>query len=151
MSGPRRRAVAILGTLAVVAGVWGLIAARNLSFTAARGAPLSRFNITLSLLGALVTLLGGVLALVATGTGNRVVAALPGLLFGAAALLTLIGVGRSFNPLGGIASTLSFFMLLAVGLLSLAVVPELEGTAAGSRRGGSPPVSGPDDSPPVPG
>lgn len=142
MSGPRRRACAILGTVAVIAGVWGLIAAWSLPFTTARGAPLSRFNVTLSLLGALVTLLGGILALGASWSASRVVAALPGLLFAGAALLTLIGVGRSFNPLGGIASTLSFFLLEAVGLLSLGVVPELEGAAVDREPAASPPGSG---------
>ena len=131
MSGGRRSACRILGAVAVVIGVWGSIAALDAPFTAERGTPLARL-MNLNLLGALVTLAGGVLAVGAGAVGRRAAAALPGLLFGAATLITLVGLGRSFNPLGGRGNTLSFFLMETVGLLALALMPELPSGEAAS-------------------
>jgi hypothetical protein len=124
----RNGAIIVLGVVALVVGLWGVIAALGFPFTVARGAPLGRF-IHLSELGAIVTLVGGV-ALVAAPSAQRRLAAIGGgLLFGAATVWTFVGLHLDTNPLGGRANTFAFFLMLTIGLLVLGFAP-LEGDDA---------------------
>lgn len=120
----RRAAVTVLAFVALVLGTAAAINALDAPLTASRGAQLWRL-FAMNEAGALLTILGGLLALGSAAKRSRAPAEAAGLLFLGAAALTLVGVGRSFNLLGGRASTMSFFLMLGMGLLTLAVSPEL--------------------------
>ncbi len=132
MRSDRRSGVLILATIAIVIGIAGFINALDApSLTSGFKAQLWRL-VSMSQLGALITLVGGLLAMGSVRTGKRGLAATAGLLFMAAAGFTLVAVGRSFNWLAGRASTLSLWLLLGVGLLALVISPEVEDADAPS-------------------
>lgn len=120
----RRTAVVVLGLWAVVTGAWGVIVSLGDPFTAKFGAALGRY-IFLNPAGSWFTLICGLLAIGGAVAGVRFASALPGLLFGLAMTVTLVTVNTSANILGGRMNTMAFFMTQALGLLALAVVPEL--------------------------
>lgn len=132
MRSDRRSGVLILATIAIVIGIAGFINALDApSLTSGFKAQLWRL-VSMSQLGALITLVGGLLAMGSVRAGRRGLAATAGLLFMAAAGFTLVAVGRSFNWLAGRASTLSLWLLLGVGLLALMISPEVEDADAPS-------------------
>lgn len=136
MNGDRRRAVTILAAVAIAIGTAALLNALDApSWTSGFKAQLWRL-VSMSRLGAVVTIAGGVLALGSASSGKRLPAASAGLLFMAAAGFTLVGVGRSFNWLAGRASTLSFWMMLGIGLLALVLSPEVQAGASTPERDG---------------
>lgn len=113
---PPRRAAIVLGTVALVCGVAGLLAARDLNLTEDKGALIFAL-FRLNALGALVTIVLAIAALVAARSGVRALATAAGSGFALAAVVQLAQVGRETNVLGGRASTLSFFMCMGVGLI----------------------------------
>ena len=145
MTRDRRTAVAVLATVAIVIGIAGFINALDApSFTSGFDAQLWRL-VSMSRLAAVVTLVGGVVAISSVLSGKRGPAALAGLLFMGAAGFTLVAVGRSFNWLAGRASTLSFWLMLGIGLLTLVFSPELPANDPSPGRGPAPREANDDD------
>jgi hypothetical protein len=135
-----RRALLVLAALAVVLGVVALIKARDVGFTEANPATvdpgavlfgtsddlpwgkLLQFNP----LGALVTLVLGVLALVGAWLRQRWLVIVAAIGFAACAIQVLVQFGRSSNLLGGRGGNLGVFLAFAVGLAVLALTPTAE-------------------------
>jgi hypothetical protein len=78
----------------------------------------------LNRIGALATVVLGVLALAGSLFSRRPLLLAAGLGFGAAALLTLVQTGGDTNWLGGRASTFAFFMAGAVGFSILSSISQ---------------------------
>ena len=118
MSGARR-GLLVLSGIALAVGVGGLLAARDLPFTAARGEILLGLGVSFNPLGALITIVLAAAAIWGALVAGRglVLAAAGG--FALAALQVLLQFGRATNWLGSRGSNLSFWLALAVGLLSL--------------------------------
>lgn len=128
MPDANRRAALVIASVALVSGVAGAIAARGLPFTAPRGAlvgSLMAFN----LLGAIVTIALAGVAMLAAWRRGRVLLQLAGDGFGLAALLQLVQLGRDANLLGGRASTFSFFVFAAVGIMTAEALPRWRASA----------------------
>lgn len=124
MTRDRRSAITILAGVGIAIGIAGFINALDApSWTSGFNAQLWRL-VSMSRLGALITIVGGLIAIGSVRTSKKGPAALAGLLFMTAAGFTLVAVGRSFNWLAGRASTLSFWMMLGIGLLALTLSPE---------------------------
>jgi hypothetical protein len=120
----RRVAILILAAVAIVSGLAGAALGMGEPFLAAQGQNLGKL-FAMNTAGGLLTIGGGLLALAAALTRKPLLAALAGLVFLGAAGLTLLGVGRSFNYLGGRGNTLSLFLMLGVGLVALALSPQV--------------------------
>jgi hypothetical protein len=118
MTGGRRAELILSGT-AVVVGAGGLLVARDVSFTAARGEILLGLGVSFNPLGALVTIVLAVLALAGAVAGNRVLVLAAAGGFGLATLQVILQFGRADNWLGSRGSNLSFWLALAIGLASL--------------------------------
>jgi hypothetical protein len=118
MTGGRRAELILSGT-AVVVGAGGLLVARDVSFTAARGEILLGLGVSFNPLGALVTIVLAVLALAGAVAGNRVLVLAAAGGFGLATLQVILQFGRADNWLGSRGSNLSFSLALAIGLASL--------------------------------
>lgn len=113
-----RRGILVIALAALAMGILGLIAARDLAFTADRGAlvgTLMAFNP----LGALVTSALAFVVIVGLALRIRAFILSAGAGFALAAVLQLVQAGRSTNVLGGRPSTFSFFLFAAIGLLAL--------------------------------
>lgn len=123
MSPARTRATLVLGTVAVVVGAAMIIATLSEPFTYSRGVRLWRL-IHMSTAGALVTVLIGVVAILAARSASRTLAKGAGALFGATALFTLVTLGTEATITGGRADTVAFWLALALGLLALTLTPE---------------------------
>ena len=132
MKGGVRTAALVLGALGVIGGLAGLSFSSGQAVTAAEGARIGAF-MHLNPLGAIVSVVLGVVALAGAGLRLQpvVLAAAAGWL--AAAVLTVVQSGREPNWLGGTAATLSFFLAVGAGLLALAIAPDE--TGAGRRDG----------------
>lgn len=130
MSGRVRAAALVLGALGVIGGVAGLSFSSGQALAAAEGARIGAF-MHLNPLGAIVSIVLGLVALAGAGLRRQllVLAAAAGWL--AAAVLTVVQSGREPNWLGGTAATLSFFLAVGAGLLALAIAPD----EAGADRG----------------
>lgn len=130
MRGGVRTAALVLGGVGVLGGVLGLVGAIGQPFTAPEGDRIGAL-FHLNMLGAVVSVLLGAVALAGAALMQRavVLAASAGWL--AAAILTVLQSGREVNLLGGTASTLAFFLGIGAGLLALAIAPD-EATANGA-------------------
>jgi hypothetical protein len=124
MTADRRIATLILAAIAIVSGLAGAVVGLGEPFLAAQGQNVGKL-FAMNTAGGLLTIGSGVLALAAALSRKPLLAALAGLAFLGAAGLTLLGVGRSFNYLGGRGNTLSLFLMLGVGLVALAWSPEV--------------------------
>jgi hypothetical protein len=124
----------VFGSVACVLGVIALINAAGQPLFADRGEQLWKL-FAMNPAAALLTVGFGLLTLVGAASGKRGPVIIGGAVFTVAAGLTLVAVGRSFNVLGGRASTLSFWLALGVGLLACALSPEGEPEEGGSRHG----------------
>lgn len=126
MKGGVRTAALVLGALGVIGGLAGLSFSSGQAVTAAEGARIGAF-MHLNPLGAIVSIVLGVVALAGAGLRLQpvVLAAAAGWL--AAAVLTVVQSGREPNWLGGTAATLSFFLAVGAGLLALAIAPDETG------------------------
>jgi hypothetical protein len=114
-----RRASLVLSGVSLVLGLGGLIVARELAFTAARGEIILGLGVSFNLLGALLTVALSLLAITGALLGNRafLLSAAGG--FAVATVQVLAQFGRDTNWLGTRGSNLSLFLALAVGLWSL--------------------------------
>ena len=124
MTADRRIATLILAAIAIAAGLAGAIVGLGEPFLAAQGQNVGKL-FAMNTAGGLLTIGGGLLALVAALSRKPLLAVLAGLAFLGAAGLTLLGVGRSFNYLGGRGNTLSLFLMLGIGLVALALSPQV--------------------------
>ena len=123
MNDRRRTAATVLGVVAVFFGGAAAINAVSQPFAASGGQQLA-WVFAMNTLGGLLTALLGVLAIAgARGRNERLVLA-AGLVFLAATLVTFLRTNTSSNILGGHAGTMSFFMMLGVGLVLLVVSPK---------------------------
>lgn len=118
MAAPYRRAAIVVAMVALVFGLVGLVVARDLSFTADRGALVGSL-MSFNPLSAVVTIVLCAVTLVGAWLGIRSVVTAAGAGFGLAALVQLVQLGKSSNFLGGRPSTFSFFLGIAVGLLMI--------------------------------
>jgi hypothetical protein len=126
MTADRRTAIWVLAVIAVVAGLTGTAGGFGEPLLAAQGQNVGKL-FAMNVAGGLLTLAGGALAIASALLRRSLLAVLAGLIFLGAAGLTLIGVGRSFNYLGGRANTLSLFLMLGAGLVALALSPQVGG------------------------
>jgi hypothetical protein len=115
-----RRASLVLSGVSLVLGLAGLVVARELAFTAARGEIILGLGVSFNLLGALLTIALSVVAITGALLGNRAVLLAAAGGFAIAAVQVLAQFGRDTNWLGSRGSNLSLFLALAVGLWSLA-------------------------------
>lgn len=118
----RGRAATVLAVVAIAGGLAGAVNAIGAPFAADRGEQLWRL-FSMNTLGGVLTVAGGLAAGVGGRRGSKGLVALAGVLFLAMAGLTVLGVGQTWNPLGGRASTASFWLMLGVGLTALVVSP----------------------------
>jgi hypothetical protein len=114
-----RRASLVLSGVSLVLGLAGLVVARELAFTAARGEIILGLGVSFNLLGALLTIALSVVAITGALLGNRAVLLAAAGGFAIAAVQVLAQFGRDTNWLGSRGSNLSLFLALAVGLWSL--------------------------------
>jgi hypothetical protein len=114
-----RRASLVLSGVSLVLGLAGLVVARELAFTAARGEIILGLGVSFNLLGALLTIALSVVAITGALLGNRAVLLSAAGGFAIAAVQVLAQFGRDTNWLGSRGSNLSLFLALAVGLWSL--------------------------------
>lgn len=125
MTGGRKTAITVLALVAIVLGAAAAINALSAGFLAERGAQLWRL-FAMNTFGGLATVVLGVLALGTVVTGNRMPALLAGLAFLLVAALTLVRMNESLSLFGGRASTLSFLLMLGIGLVALVTSPEVQ-------------------------
>lgn len=117
----RRAELWIAGAVGVV-GVWGLVLARELPFTAGRGARIDD-AVEFSPFGALVTIGLAALALVSAALGRQRMVLAAGVGFGLAAVAVLLVLGRDANWFGARGSNVSLLLGAGVGLTVLALSP----------------------------
>jgi hypothetical protein len=115
-----RRASLVLSGVSLVLGLGGLVVARDLAFTAARGEIILGLGVSFNLLGALLTIALSILAISGALLANRAVLLSAAGGSAVAAVQVLAQFGRDTNWLGTRGSNLSLFLALAVGLWSLA-------------------------------
>ena len=120
-----RRAVLVLGGLALVAGLSTLLLglADGQPFLATQGVRLGTL-MHLNPLGALVTVALAVLTLAAGAVRSRLLVQLAAASWLLAALQVVAQGGREPNVLGGTASTLAFFLAMAAGLAAIGFTPD---------------------------
>lgn len=116
-----RRAQAVVAIVALIAGLFTLVASLSLPFTAARGGALGGTGITFNLLGAALVSVFGLAALAGALLRRRVLVLAAAAGFALIAVQVLVQFGRSTNLLGTRGSSLSFAMGAAVGLGALAL------------------------------
>jgi hypothetical protein len=123
MTTPRRTQLLLSG-ISLAVGLGGLVVARDLSFTESQGQILLGLGVSFNPLGALVLL--ALSALAATGAllGSRSVLLSAATGYALGGLQVMIQFGRDTNWLGTRGSNLSFYLALAIGLLSLVWVEE---------------------------
>lgn len=121
-----RRAELWISGLVAAVGLWGLLLARDITFTGARGARIAD-SVQFSPFGALVTI--GLALLAATGAvlGAERVVLLAGLAFGLTAVVVLLVLGTEANWFGARGSNVSMLIGASAGLVVLAVVPRAPG------------------------
>jgi hypothetical protein len=122
MNDRRRNAATVLGVVAVCFGLAATVHAASHPFATSGGQQLW-WVFAMNTLGGLVTLLFGGLAIAgARAQQGRLVLA-SGIVFLVAALITLLRTNASGNLLGGHAGTMSFFLMMGIGLVVLVVSP----------------------------
>lgn len=131
---PLARAQAAVSAVALAFGLAGLLVARSVDFTAARGALLGPADfelgsVTLNPLGALLCIATAGVGLAGALLGRRSLVVGAGAAFVAQAVLVLVQWGGGTNWTGGRGSNVSLFVGAGFGLLAL---------AAAERAGGRP-------------
>lgn len=126
MTRERRGAAIVLIAVAIVLGLAAAVNGLGSGFVADRGPNLWRL-FAASSFGGLLTVVGGIVAAGSIATRSKMPALLAGLLFLGMSGLTIIGIGRTWNLLGGRGSTASFWLALGVGLVALAISPDVLG------------------------
>lgn len=121
MSRQTARGAAALGSIAIVFGCWGLVAAREVGWIAPRGVRLGAF-VHLTLSGATVLLVMGMLALAGAIVSRRWLVLASAGLGAVGVVLAVAGAGRDMNLLGASGSTLSLLIGLAAGLCAIGIV-----------------------------
>ena len=116
-----RRAQAVVAIVALIAGLFTLVASLSLPFTAARGGALGGTGITFNLLGAALVSVFGLAALAGALLRRRILVLAAAAGFALIAVQVLLQFGRSTNLLGTRGSSLSFALGAAVGLGALAL------------------------------
>lgn len=109
----------------LAAGLWGLVLARDLPFTAARGARIAD-SVQFSPFGALVTIALAALALGGAALGSRTLVLAAGVGFALATVAVLLVLEKDANWFGARGSNASMLLGAAVGLVVLAVAPREE-------------------------
>jgi hypothetical protein len=114
-----RRASLVLSGVSLVLGLGGLVVARDLAFTAARGEIVLGLGVSFNLLGALLTVALSILAISGALLGSNAVLLAAAGGYVVAAVQVVAQFGRDTNWLGTRGSNLSMCLALAVGLWSL--------------------------------
>jgi hypothetical protein len=118
----RRAELWIAGIVAVV-GLWGLVLARDVSFTSDRGARIAD-SVEFSPFGALLTIALALLAGAGAAAGAQRVVLAAGVAFGLAAMAVVLVLGKEANWFGARGSNVSLLLGASVGLIVLAVAPQ---------------------------
>lgn len=135
-----RRAETILAGLGIVVGICGLVAARDLEFTAATGGVLFERTddmiwgklFQFSPLGSIVTVVLASVAMLGARIRQRVLVLAAAGGFGICALQVIVQFGRSENVFGVRGGNLSLFLAFAVGLGALAIA-DVDGDTASTE------------------
>ena len=114
-----RRAELWVGGAVAVVGLWGLVLARDVPFTAGRGARIAD-SVEFSPFGAVVTVALAGLALSGAALGHQRVVLAAGVGFLAAAVAVLAVLGTDTNWFGARGSNVSLLLGAGVGLTVLA-------------------------------
>lgn len=117
-----RRAELWISGLVAVVGVWGLALARELPFTAGRGARIAD-SVQFSPFGALATIGLAVLAAAGAALSLQRLVLVTGVAFGVAAVVVLLVLGTDSNWFGARGSNISLLLGAATGLTVLALAP----------------------------
>jgi hypothetical protein len=117
----RRAELWIAGIVAVV-GLWGLVLARDVSFSSDRGARIAD-SVEFSPFGALLTIALALLAAAGAAAGAQRVVLAAGVTFGVAAVAVVLVLGKETNWFGARGSNVSLLLGASVGLILLAVAP----------------------------
>jgi len=131
MTEPVRRAVIVVGAIVLIGGIAGLIVSSGQDLTEPRGARVGAL-MHLNPLGSWVSIALGVLTIVGGVLRSHaaVLAASVGLFV--CVVFVTFGANRPTNPLGGTASTVSFYLGPAAGLLALVLAERAAQQAASS-------------------
>jgi hypothetical protein len=121
----RRAELWIAGLVAAV-GLWGLLLARDVSFTSPRGARIAD-SVEFSPFGALVTIGLALLAGAGAAIGAQRVVLAAGVAFGFIAVVVLLVLGRDANWFGARGSNVSMLLGASAGLIALALAPRAPG------------------------
>jgi hypothetical protein len=124
-----RRTELILAGVGIVVGICGLVAARDLEFTAAAGGVLFERSddmiwgklLEFSPLGAIVTIVLASVAMLGAWFRVRALVLIAAGGFAVCALQVIVQFGRSDNVFGVRGGNLALFLAMAVGLATLAV------------------------------
>ena len=125
MTHARTRAITTLGVVAIVFGIAGAINAHSQPLFADAGQQLGGL-FALNLFGGVLTAVLGVAAILGARGGRRDVIVVAGAIFLMGAGLTLLRTATTSNLLGGHGATMSFLLMMGVGLVAVAVSPEVE-------------------------
>ena len=125
--GALRRAQAAVAIVALIAGLFALVASLGLPFTTARDGALGGTGITFNLLGAALVSVFGLAALAGALLRRRILVLAAAAGFALIAVQVLLQFGRSTNLLGTRGSSLSFALGAAAGLGALALWAGREG------------------------
>ncbi len=121
----RTRAVVTLGIVAIVAGIAAAVNARDQSLFANAGQQLGGL-FALNLFGGILTSVLGVAAILGARAGRPEIVTIAGAIFLVGAAITLLRTATTLNFLGGHGATLSFLLMMGVGLVALAISPEAD-------------------------
>lgn len=129
MNDRRRSAATVLGVVAVLFGVAATVNAWSHPFAGSSGQQLW-WVFAMNTLGGLLTLLFGGIAIAGARARSDKLVLTSGSVFLVAALITFLRTNTSSNVLGGHAGTMSFFLMLGVGLVVLVVSADERGAGA---------------------
>jgi len=123
MNDKRRTAATVLGLVALFFGVAATINAASHPFATSGGQQLA-WVFAMNTLGGLLTALLGALAIAGARRREERLVLVAGLVFLLATLVTFLRTNASGNIFGGHAGTMSFFMMLGVGMVMLVISPK---------------------------
>lgn len=129
MTDARSRAMTVLAGLAVVLGIASAINALSRPFAADAGQQLGGL-FAMNTFGGILTAGLGLIAILGARDHQPKVVLGAGALFLLGALITFLRTATTLNFLGGHGATMSFLLMMGVGLIALVISPEAGGADA---------------------